>query len=221
MWRELINQFVRQDFQTRMSNPGVENFGELVRTAMNLDMQKAAEGRQEASGARNVARTALYSRYPKMAAQDLGVDATKVASATPILPGNARPTKFTVDETGQVTQTYETPGMVEEKDYAKMYNDYVTEIRKTNAQWSHIKTYKPVPIPTFTQWKQEAFGQTSSSPVPLPGGGTATPVKELSDLNIPVDQINEESIQYTLQQHPEVTREQLIESIKKAVAQGQ
>ena len=94
------------DIERRRNNPGIKNFGELIRTAMALDMKKAEEAREEARTGRTAARTAVYSKYPQLAAQELGME----APPTPTAPPGMIPSEFTVDESGQTVTKYGLPG---------------------------------------------------------------------------------------------------------------
>ena len=97
------------DIERRRNNPGIKNFGELIRTAMALDMKKAEEAREEARTGRTAARTAVYSKYPQLAAQELGMD-TGTLPGAPTPPAGFAPSRFTVDESGQTQTIYEPPG---------------------------------------------------------------------------------------------------------------
>jgi hypothetical protein len=203
-WKTLIGSAIQEDIARRKANPGVENFGTLVRTAMTLGIKQKEEVRQEAATGRTAARTALYSRYPQMAAQELGMDTSTLPSTAVTQPPGTALSKVTYDEYGNPQTTYESTA-VGEKDLADMYNRIILEIDKTNALNSILPKYKAIPKPTFSQWKEErgfTTGLTTSMQ-------TATDEELLGMLGI-----SEEDINYTLQQHPEVTREQLLEALR-------
>lgn len=110
-WQSLIEQTIQQDIARKRANPGVANFGELVRTAMNLKMQGKQEERTEASGARNAARSAVYNKYPGLAAQSLGMDTSTMPQpgTIPKGPPGTILDKVQYDEQGNPTTVYTNP----------------------------------------------------------------------------------------------------------------
>ena len=144
------------DIERRRQNPGVINLKEALQYATNYREMLKQEKRAEISGTRTAARTAVYSRYPEVAAQELGMELPGAPSGiTP--PRGMGAKKVVYDEYGNPTTTYEAPEMLDEPALANMYNTYVTEVRKTNAQFSTWKGYTAIPIPSFEDWKKEYF----------------------------------------------------------------
>lgn len=156
-WRDVIQQGMVRDIERRRMNPGVQNFGTLVRTAMELGIEKKKEERGEAAGARNIARSAIYQRYPGMAAEAAGMELPEGAGTPPGAPEDMEPYQVTYDETGRPTTVYRAPEKLDEPTLAKMYSQFITEIRATNAKYGLDKTYVPIPIPSFAAWKMEHF----------------------------------------------------------------
>jgi hypothetical protein len=112
-WQTLIGSTIEQDIARKRANPGVQNFSKLVETAMNLRLKKAEESRTEASNARTAARTAVYGKYPQMAAKDLGMDTSQIPAPGTIPQGPPGTTlsKVQYDEQGNPTTVYENPTM--------------------------------------------------------------------------------------------------------------
>lgn len=108
-WRDVVLQTQQLDIERKRSSPAVQNFGALVRTAMQLGMQRKEEARTEAAGARNVARTALYQRRPEMAAQALGIELPEKEAMVQPGMGELELNKVVYDEYGNPTYTYAKP----------------------------------------------------------------------------------------------------------------
>lgn len=191
-WRSLVAGTIEADVARERANPIKNVFGTLVREAMELRKTKAtearaeamqirgeeraeetqirAEPRAEATYGRGQARAAAYARYPQLAAKELGLEAptTAVPAGTPEMPLY----RVEYDESGQPKYVFQAPDQLDEKALVKMYNDYVTEVRKTNATNSWMvgrkgfKQYQPIPVPTYTEWLQELFPESSGIEIP-------------------------------------------------------
>lgn len=199
-YRALIQQSISEDINRRRANPGVQNFGELIRTAMAMRAGEKQEARQEGAAARNTARTAVYNRYPQLAAKDLGMDAAALPATTGVTqPPGTSLSQVTYDEYGNPQTTFKS-NKVSESDLAEMYNRTILEVDKQNALNAILPKYKPIPKPTFDEWKKER-GFNIINAVP-------------DDAFLASLGVSEEDINYTLQQHPETTREQLIAALR-------
>jgi len=201
-YRALIQQAIGQDIERRRANPGVQNFGALVQAAMNLGMQEKQEARQEAVAGRTAARTAVYGKYPSLAAKELGMDVSQLPSTATTAPQGTSLSQVTYDEYGNPQTTFKSTA-ISEGDLAEMYNRTILEIDKANSLNAILPKYKAIPKPTFAEWKRERGFDVNM------GIQTGTDEELLFSLGI-----TEEDIQYTIQQHPEVTRSQIIEAIR-------
>lgn len=208
-WKQLVARSMEEDIAARRANPGVANFGALVKAAMTKGGTIQAEERKEGASARNIARTAAYSRYPGLATSALGIDAEspELSTGTFQLPGGVQPSKVVIDEKGQPTTTYE-GDVVSQKDMAKMYNELIGDINETNAQWAHVSTYKKQVPPTFDQFK-DMFKSAGT-------GGITSPAEHEIDFLETIG-VTEEHIEDYLTRNQSVTREQLIEQLKAEV----
>ena len=111
MWRNLIQTTMEQDIARKRANPGVQNFGALVKAAMEMGIKQKEESREEARTGRTAARTAVYNKYPQMAAQDLGMDTSTMAKPgeIPAGPPGTVLDKVQYDEQGNPTTVYTNP----------------------------------------------------------------------------------------------------------------
>ena len=202
-YRALIQEAINQDITRRTNNPGVQNFSTLVNAAMNLGMQEKQEQRSEATAGRTAARTAVYSRYPSLAAKELNMDTSTLPSSNITQPPGTSLSQVTYDEYGNPQTTFKSTA-VSEGDLAEMYNRTILEIDKTNSLNAILPKYKAIPKPTFAEWKKERGFSANM------GMQTTTDEELLTTLGI-----SEADLEYTLQQHPEVTREQLIQALRQ------
>ena len=159
-WRELIGQHLQTDTAVRQANPGVAAFGQLVKNAMMMGVQRKKEVRAEAAAGRTAARTAAYSRYPAAAAEAIGMDVPTTTTTT--VPEGSLPYETKVDESGKVTQTYRPPKAVTESQLLELYNDYMVKTQKTNADTATLRAItgkegEAIPILPFRQWMQQNF----------------------------------------------------------------
>lgn len=80
MWREMIQQNIQTDLARRAQNPAIENFGTIVRTAMEMGMKSKMAGEasalEEGRMGRTAAREATFRAYPPLAAQEAGLEVT-------------------------------------------------------------------------------------------------------------------------------------------------
>lgn len=106
-WRSLLAQGLQTDIERKRANPGIANFRAILQSAMAMKGQKAQEAREEARGARNVARTALYQARPEMAAEALGMELP--TREAPTAPPGTDLSKVVYDEQGNPTYTFEPP----------------------------------------------------------------------------------------------------------------
>lgn len=166
-WREAIQAAQNRDIERRRMNPGVQNFGALVRTAMSQGMEQKKEERGEAAGARNAARSAIYQRHPQVAAEAAGMSIPGDGMVTGA-PEGTELYQTTVDERGNPISVYRAPEKLDEPALANMYSKFISDIRTANAQNSVIPKYKPIPIPTYSEWKMEHFPEYAG------GGGIIT-----------------------------------------------
>lgn len=67
---------MQTDLARRAQNPAIENFGTLVRTAMEMGMKRKLAGEEEAATGRLAAREATFKNYPTLAAQEAGLEVT-------------------------------------------------------------------------------------------------------------------------------------------------
>ena len=204
-WRGLVAQGMQADVQQRGRNPAVENFGNLVKFAMAEGSKKQGEVRAEEAAGRTAARKSLYARYPGMAAEAAGEELPEGAG-TMTVPEDMRLGKVTYDESGKAKYTYETTDLAE-SDLGKMYNNFVTDIKKENARNAILPNYKSITIPTYDEWKTEMFG-------PATGEG---PMSETDILEFFGK--TEEDIEYTLSQAPGMTRDQLMDMLRQYMQQ--
>lgn len=212
-WRDLVRDTMLLDVQRERSSPLVQNFGKLVNEAMDLDKTKETENRQEGRSARNTARTALYTRYPAEAAKELGVDMpANTGTMTP--PSGADLSKVVYDQYGNPTATYTAPKTVDEPTLAKMYNNYITEIKKADSLNPLISMgrSKPTMVPTYDEWKKKMF--------PTLSGNNAQASEKSDDEIFSMLGATEEEIKYTMAQEG-LTREQLAGLLRQQISEPQ
>jgi len=202
-WREAVLQNMKLDLARRANNPAIENFGQLIRLSMARSEKERESALTETRTARTAARTALYSRYPSLAAKATGEE-LPAGAGTIAIPEGTKLGKVVYDETGQPTYTFESVELDESK-LATMYNSYVTEIKKADSLNPGIALgkQKPTPIPTFKEWKTTMFPDKTTQETQLDDDEVFSTVGA-----------TEEDISYTMQQEG-LTREQLAELLRQ------
>lgn len=166
-WRELVAGSIQTDVARKRADPTVTNFGEIVRAAMKLGIEKKKEARAEATATRGLARQATFQRYPDVAAKEAGVDVPAETTGMPTAPEGTELAQVTYDEAGRATRTFKAPQALDPKTLGTMYNSTVMEIRKHNAMWAGNPEAQ-IPIPNFDEWMNEQFPNLVDS------GGTDT-----------------------------------------------
>jgi len=195
-WQQLVASQVEVDRQRRSVNPGGDAFSTLVKTAMQTGLDKKAELRKETAVVRGTAAQAAFSRYPDVAAEHAGITVPESAGA-PELPEGFRMKQATVGEDGQVSYQYGEE--LSEATLAKMYNDYTTEVDKTNSMYALLPDFSPVEKPTFEEFKSR-FGI---------GGSDVGITSQSEDQILQALGVTEEDIEFTMQQSG-MAREQVI-----------
>ena len=103
-WRQLVTGAIGEDIQARRAGSLASS---LPIALKELDKQ-AESKRAEARVGRTAARTAVYSRYPDVAAQELGMEIPEGAGGAEA-PEGMRGTKVVYDAQGRPVRTYEAP----------------------------------------------------------------------------------------------------------------
>lgn len=209
-WESLLQSSLEQDIARKRANPGVANFGTFVQTAMALGMKKKEETEQEARAGRTAAKTAIYSKYPRLAAQELGVDTSTLPTTGITQPPGTALSQVTYDEYGNPQTTFKSTA-VSEGDLADMYNRTILDIDKTNAQYSFMKSYKAIAKPTFEEWKKErGFSSAMNKSIT-----TVSDQELLSALGI-----SELQVEGYLRDNPNITREELFKQLRDKLTNG-
>ncbi len=201
-WRDLVLQNQQFQVDNAKNNPGLAAMGQIIEFAMKNDIKKAEFKRQETSDIKKAGMAAVYNRYPQIAAKQLGMDTSGLPSSAVTQPPGTALSQVTYDEYGQPQTTFKSTA-VSEGDLAEMYNRTILEVDKTNSLNAILPKYKPMPKPTFAEWKKErGFGA-------IAGVQTGTDEELLAIMGI-----TEEDIAYTIQLHPEITKKQIIAAIR-------
>jgi hypothetical protein len=109
-WQTLIGSTIQADIDRKRANPGVANFGELVRTAMALNIKKAEETRKGAADTAQAASTAIFNKFPQAAAAASGIPIpTTTPGQIPQGPPGTVLDKVQYDEAGNPTTVYINP----------------------------------------------------------------------------------------------------------------
>lgn len=166
-WQELVSKQLDVDRARHANNPGIQALSNILASVSQERSDVRREGRAEAAQSRVAARTAAYQRYPAAAAQEVGIDVPASTGGQPETPEGMALKQVTVGEDG--VPSYQFGQELSESTLAKIYTDYVTEIRKGNQEMSNRMAFlqqepQLIDIPTYDEWKQETFGVTQDAP---------------------------------------------------------
>lgn len=75
-WRELVAQHLQQSVGFRMQNPGLANFGAIMKNAMAKKTKREEATAKEAGAGRLAAKEATFKAYPQLAAETAGLQVT-------------------------------------------------------------------------------------------------------------------------------------------------
>ena len=106
---------VAQNSQFRVANaqnnPGLASLGKIIQFAMEKDIKKGEVARQEASDIRKAGVTAVFNKYPGLAAKQLGMDTTGMTQPgqVPQAPPGTVLDQTTIDESGNQVSKFVNP----------------------------------------------------------------------------------------------------------------
>jgi len=159
-WRDLVAGHVQQVVSDRQANPGIQNFGQIVRLAMSENLKKAGEVRAQGNKERNIALQSGYNAYPQAAAEAAGMEIPAVGAAGPAAIEGLDPYETKIGPGGETTRTFRPPQDVTADDLVELYQDYVAETQKANVSaFAKDEAGKLIqyPIVPYKQWMRQNF----------------------------------------------------------------